>query len=106
MKVTPYIYHQVDVNQQSREKLAFVGPDAKMFTYRVLIFGPVNGPFVFITMILDLNSGLQILAAEHGITIGNENNTKIIVDDLFNFCLSEAITFIYMECLFEVAACR
>ena len=55
---------------------------------------------------LDLNSEWQSLAAERGVTIGDDNNTKIIVDDLFSFCLSEAIVFIYMEAIFDVAARR
>ena len=51
----PMGYHQVEVNLRSREKLAFAGPNAKMYTYRVLPFGPVNSPFIFITIMLDLN---------------------------------------------------
>ena len=57
-------------------------------------------------MMLDLNSEWQLLAAESGITIGDDNNTKIIVDDLFNFSLSDVMAFIYMESIFDVAARR
>ena len=77
-----------------------------MYTYRVLPFGPVDSPFIFITMMLDLNGKWQALAIERGIKIGKDNNTKLIVDDLFNFCLTEEIAFVYMECIFEIAARR
>ena len=52
----PMGYHQIEVNKRSQPKLAFAGPDAKMYTYRVLPFGPVNGPFIFITMMLVIST--------------------------------------------------
>ena len=44
--------------------------------------------------------------SKKGVTISNDNNTQIIVDDLFSFCLTEAITFLYIDCVFKVAAKR
>ena len=37
-------YHQVKVKEANQEKLAFFGPNNKMYTYNVLPFGCVNGP--------------------------------------------------------------
>ena len=48
-------YHQVEFNARSREKLAFSVPNASMYTYRVIPFGPVNGPPIFIGMMFDMN---------------------------------------------------
>ena len=51
----PMGYHQVEFNARSREKLAFAGPNSSMYTYRVMPFGPVNGPPIFIGMMFDVN---------------------------------------------------
>jgi hypothetical protein len=45
----PMGYHQLAVALASQEKLAFQGPDAIKWTYRVMPFGPTNGPTTFKT---------------------------------------------------------
>ncbi len=47
-------YHQIGVEEESQEKLAFAGPDATKWTYNVMPFGPVNGPATFIAFIHDM----------------------------------------------------
>ena len=59
-------YHQVEVNKRSGPKLAFAGPDADLYTYRVMPFGIVNGPEIFIRLIHDINQDWQELAASRG----------------------------------------
>ena len=44
----PQGYHQILVAVFSRDKLSFAGPDASVYRYRVMPFGPVNGPTIFI----------------------------------------------------------
>ena len=48
----PMGYHQLSVAPASQEKLAFQGPDAIKWTYRVMPFGPTNSPATFINFIL------------------------------------------------------
>ena len=43
-------YHQVKVKESDQEKLAFYGPNNKMYTYNVLPFGCVNGPTFYTCM--------------------------------------------------------
>ena len=43
-------YHQVKVKESDKEKLAFYGPNNKMYTYNVLHFGCVNGPTFYTCM--------------------------------------------------------
>ena len=43
-------FHQISVKSSDREKLAFFGPDDKMYTYTVLPFGCVNGPTFYTCM--------------------------------------------------------
>ena len=43
-------YHQVKVKETDQEKLAFYGPNNKMYTYNVLPFGCVNGPTFYTCM--------------------------------------------------------
>ena len=99
-------YHQVQVNTRLRPKLAFAGPDATLYTYRVMPFGPVNGPEIFIRMIFDINQEWQTLAAGRGVVFNEDTNTRIIVDDLFNHSKNEDTTFTYMSAQLEIAARR
>ena len=50
----PLGYHQEEVKARSRDNLAFAGPNASMYTYRVMPFGQVNGPPIFIGMMFDM----------------------------------------------------
>ena len=52
----PMGYHQITASKETREKLAFQGPDAIKWTYNVMPFGPTNGPVTFVTMIHDVDS--------------------------------------------------
>ncbi len=79
----PMGYHQLSVAPASQEKLAFQGPDAIKWTYRVMPFGPTNGPATFINFIHDVDSQWKSLTAKSGLVIDDDTNTKIIVDDIF-----------------------
>ena len=60
-------YHQVEFNTRSREKLSFAGPNVSMYTYRVMSFGPVNGPPIFIGMVFNMNFEWQNVAKSRGV---------------------------------------
>ena len=102
----PMRYHHTVFNKQSHPKLAFAGPNATMYTYRVMPFGPANGPAIFIAMMFNLCAKWQQFSCSCGVIINNDNDNKIIKDDLFHHTLTEDISFIYMECIFEIAARR
>ena len=51
----PMGYHRVGVNKRSGPKHMFAGLDADLYTYRVMPFGLVNGPEIFIQLIHDIN---------------------------------------------------
>ena len=44
-------YHQIRVYYKDQDKLAFFGPDGKMYTFTVMPFGPVNAPPFYTAMI-------------------------------------------------------
>ena len=98
----PQGYHQIGVERESQEKLAFAGPDAMKWTYNVMPFGPVNGPATFIALIHDVDSTWKDLARSLGITINEDTNTNIIVDDILSWAKSLMIALIYMECQLRV----
>ena len=102
----PMGYHQVEVNARSQPKLAFAGPNARLYTWRVMPFGPVNGPTIFINLMLDINQEWQQLAISKGISIDEDTNTKLIVDDVFNHAKGESNAFLYMESQLYIAARR
>ena len=77
----PQGFHQLQVEKESQEKLAFAGPDATKFTYNVMPFGPTNGPSIFIMFMHDMNSRWKTLAASNGVLINDDTNSNIIVDD-------------------------
>lgn len=66
-------------------------------------FGPTNGPATFINFIYDVDSQWKSLARTMGITIDDETNTRIIVDDIVSHGKSLPISMLYMECQLRVA---
>lgn len=99
----PMGYHQLAVEAASQEKLAFQGPDGTKWTYNVMPFGPTNGPATFIAFILDLDSIWKQLARDEGITIDDDTNTNIIVDDIFSWARTIDVSLSYLECQLRVA---
>jgi hypothetical protein len=91
----PSGYHQLTVAIVSQEKLAFQGPDAIKWTYTVMPFGPTNGPATFISMIYDLDSQWKALATSVGITVGDDTDTRIIVDDIVSHGPTIDISLLY-----------
>ena len=84
-------------------KLAFAGPDATKWTYNVMPFGPVNGPSTFIAFIHDVNSTWKDLARSCGLTMDEDTNTNIIVDDILSWAKTLMSALLYMECQLRVA---
>jgi hypothetical protein len=68
-------YHQLLVSKESREKLAFQGPNAIKWTYNIMPFGPTNSPATFIMMIHDIDSVWKDIATSLGLTIGTNVDT-------------------------------
>jgi hypothetical protein len=97
-------YHQLAVALASQEKLAFQGPNAIKWMYRVMPFGPKNGPGTFINFIHDANSQWKALAAKSGLVINNNTNTKIIVDKIFSWAKTINNTLHYIEC--QLCVCQ
>jgi hypothetical protein len=98
----PSGYHQLTVAIASQEKLAFQGPDAIKWTYTIMPFGPTNGPTTFISMIYDLDSQWKALATSVGITVGDDTDTRIIVDDIVSHGPTIDISLLYMECQLRI----
>ena len=63
-------------------------------------FGPINGPFIFIWMMFNINGEWQAMDIGHDVVINVDTNTKVIVD------VSEDQSFMYVEAQFTVAAQR
>jgi hypothetical protein len=78
-------YHQLSVAKESREKLAFQGPDAIKWTYNVMPFGTTNSPATLIMMIHDIDSVWKQSATSLGMTVGVNTNTRIIIEDIVNW---------------------
>jgi hypothetical protein len=95
-------YHQLAVERVSQEKLAFQGPDAIKWTYTVMSFGPTNGPATFVNFIYDVNSQWKALARSVGITVGDDTDTRIIVDDIISHGPTIDTSLHYMECQLKV----
>jgi hypothetical protein len=65
-------------------------------------FGPTNGPATFINFIYDVDSQWKALAMSVGITIDNNTNTRIIVDDIVSHGPTVDASLLYMECQLKV----
>jgi hypothetical protein len=97
-------YHQLAVAPDSQENLAFQGVDAIKWTYTVMPFGPTNGLATFINFIHDVDSIWKELAKKQGLSINNDTNTRIIVDDIVSWAGSFAHSLTYMRC--QLTVCR
>lgn len=78
----PQGFHQIAVNKSSQEKLAFAGPYTRKYTWRVMPFGPVNGPVTFVIFIYDCKADWDDLATTRGINVGHGTDSVIIIDDI------------------------
>ena len=65
----PMGYHQLAIALASQERLAFQCLDAIKWTYRVMPFGPTNGPVTFIQFIHDVDSQWKALAVKSGLVL-------------------------------------
>ena len=65
-------------------------------------FGPTNGPATFICFIHDVNSVWKCLASSEGLPLDDDNNTNIIVDDIFSWASTVTNALRYMECQLRV----
>ena len=65
-------------------------------------FGPTNGPATFITFIHDLDSVWKEHACSNGISIDDDTNTKIILDDIFSWAQHLEYALAYMRCQLKV----
>ena len=99
----PMVYHQIGVAANSQMKLAFAGPDATKWTYNVMPFGPVNGPSTFIAFIHNVDSMWKDLARLCGLTIDEDTNTNIIVNDILSWAKTLMSALLYMECQLRIA---
>ena len=102
----PQGYHQILVAEDSRDKLAFAGPNATVWRFRVMPFGPVNGPPIFIRFMHDMNYDWQTLAIENEVPINDDNNTKMVVDEILSHATTVDIVLDYMECHSRYVPCR
>ena len=100
-------YHQVLVNKRLRPKLAFARSRASMmYTYDVLPLSPLNGPVISIHMMFNINGDRQLMAIDNSVSINDNTNTTITVEDYFNWTISKDQEILYMETQFTVAARR
>ena len=102
----PMGYHQIEVNERSRPMLAFAGPDANLYTFRVMPFGVVNGPKIFIRTAHDISREWQERAKAKRVKIDRDTSSRLIVDDIYNHTKDMESALTYMEAQLEVAALR
>jgi hypothetical protein len=98
----PQGHHQICVAKDSQKKLAFAGPNATKWTYNVMPFIPVNGPPTFISFIHDMDGTWKDVACSLGLTINEDMNTMIIVDNIVSWARQADQALAYMECQLHV----
>jgi hypothetical protein len=96
-------YHQVKLSEASAIKTAFYAPHGRKYCWVVMPFGLRNCPVVFIAMMHDLEELWTKMAREDGIDIGENNGTKIIMDDTFLFGVSVDNAFTLAKCVCLIA---
>ena len=99
----PSEYHQIAVALDLQSKLAFTSPDATKWTYSVMPFGPINGPSTFIAFIHDMDATWKDLTRSCGLTIDEDLNTNVILEDILSWAATLKKALLYMECQLRVA---
>jgi hypothetical protein len=66
-------------------------------------FGPVIRPIIFIVFIHNVDSTWNSLAHQHSISINEDTNTNIIIDNILSYAKTLLIAVLYMECQLQVA---
>eukprot|EP00956_Cyclotella_meneghiniana_P041345 scaffold223534_cov34-Cyclotella_meneghiniana.AAC.1 len=102
----PQGFHQIRVDEASQAKLAFAGPYTRKWTYKVMPFGPMNGPVIFVIFIYDCKADWDELAESRGIFLNNGTGTVIIIDDIHGCSDTWESALAYLECIFEVCLHR
>ena len=95
-------YHQIKMASCSVDKTAFSGPHGRKYKWLVMPFGLRNSPAVFICMMHDLKQIWDKILSEK-MDIGENNGSRIIMDDVFIFAETIENAFIILETICEVA---
>jgi len=68
----------------------------------VMLFGPTNGPATFVNFFYDVDSQWKSLAKTEGIDIGEDTDTRIIIDDIIIHGNDLSKSLKYMACQLQV----
>jgi hypothetical protein len=96
-------YHQIAMEYSSSLKTAFAGPNGRKYRYKVMPFGLVNGPVIFVIMVYDLKDHWDRLAQSWDLPIGNDTNSIIIIDDTFIYSDSLESILVYFKAILEIS---
>ncbi len=61
-------------------------------------FGTTNGPSTFVNFIHDIDSQWKALARSLSIDIGDDTNTRVIINNIVSHGRDLLISLLYMEC--------
>jgi hypothetical protein len=97
-------YHQIKMEENSSKKTAFAGPRGRKYWYKVMPFGQVNAPTIYTVMIYDMkdNWDNEVLCT-FKLIVDENNNTTIIIDDVFGFVTSYENGLFLLEAIFTIA---
>ena len=95
-------FHQITVADDTKDKLAFFGPGHMKYTWRVMPFGPVNAPTVYITLMLRLRSMWTRCASAHSRLKSAFYGSSQIVDDTLLWSNSIPDLLLYLDIILSV----
>jgi hypothetical protein len=97
-------FHQIRMEPSSSKKTAFAGPYGRKYRYKVMPFGLVNAPTIFVTMIYDLkNDWDEELLDVFKIQVDEDNNSTIIIDDNFTYSIDHETALAQLESILIVS---
>jgi hypothetical protein len=97
-------FHQIKMEPSSSKKTAFAGPYGRKYRYKVMPFGLVNAPTIFVTMIYDLkNDWDEELLDVFKIRVDEDNNSTIIIDDNFTYSIDHETALSQLESILIVS---
>jgi hypothetical protein len=98
-------YHQIKMEPQSSAKTAFAGPHGRKYRYKVMPYGIVNGPTIYVIMIYNMKDHWDSEAlGQFKMQVDQNNNATIIIDDTFAYFETIEKGLMYLEDILTV--CR
>jgi hypothetical protein len=81
-------YHQIQLTDSASKKTAFSAPNGAKYRYTCMPFGLRNAPAIFVMIMYTLRAAWISRLKTKDFVVDRNNDSRIIIDDIFTFAES------------------